>query len=159
MTPSRLSVGRGNRMAVKYSAKPKLACGTRLPGQVRSFWRGIVSSPKEEMAAFLSKREAEFDVYVQRYVDDARTPIEGTTVEWKESVAPMEHVATIVVKSPQDVLAPCRCKFCEDLSFNPWHGLAAHKPLGAVNRVRRSIYTEISNLRHGPNQRPRQEPR
>jgi hypothetical protein len=33
------------------------------------------------------------------------------------------------------------------LSFNPWRGLQAHRPLGAVNRVRRKVYLEISNHR------------
>ncbi|MGB0910983.1 MAG: catalase, partial [Nitrospirales bacterium] len=37
--------------------------------------------------------------------------------------------------------------FCEDLSFNPWHGLTAHKPLGGINRARRDEMKTISDLR------------
>src|SRR5262249_156398 len=67
------------------------------------------------------------------------------------------HVAKIVVPS-QDIMSEERAQFCEDLSFSPWHGLPAHKPLGLVNRVRRRAYVEISQLRHGLNGRPTKQP-
>jgi len=36
---------------------------------------------------------------------------------------------------------------CEELSYSPWHALPEHKPLGAVNRMRKAIYERISALR------------
>lgn len=44
------------------------------------------------------------------------------------------------------------------LSFNPWHALPEHKPLGAVNRIRRVVYTAVSKLWHQHNGVPRREP-
>ena len=32
-------------------------------------------------------------------------------------------------------------------SFSPWHGLAAHQPLGAINRLRRAIYEASAGFR------------
>jgi hypothetical protein len=36
--------------------------------------------------------------------------------------------------------------------------LPEHRPLGAVNRVRRVVYEQISTVRHELNQAPREEP-
>ena len=36
---------------------------------------------------------------------------------------------------------------CEQLSFNPWHALADHRPLGDFNRARRSIYDAMAAFR------------
>jgi hypothetical protein len=38
---------------------------------------------------------------------------------------------------------------CELLSYSPWHALPDHKPLGAVNRMRKGIYEAISAFRRG----------
>jgi hypothetical protein len=98
------------------------------------------------MQDVLASREMWFDFFVQRYVDD-RTPIEDALTEWKESVSPPVHVAKIIIPA-QDFSSAHRARFCENLSFNPWHCLAEHKPLGVTNRVRKIIYREISAYRH-----------
>ena len=58
----------------------------------------------------------------------------------------------------QDVGSSNRDWFCENLSYNPWHSLPEHKPLGLINRVRKQVYVEISNHRHKLNRVQRQEP-
>ena len=40
----------------------------------------------------------------------------------------------------------------ENMSFNPWHGLHAHEPLGDINRARGRIYAAISEYRRGRNE-------
>jgi hypothetical protein len=37
------------------------------------------------------------------------------------------------------------------MSFNPWHAVPAHKPLGGINRLRQAVYQAISKLRHEMN--------
>jgi hypothetical protein len=44
------------------------------------------------------------------------------------------------------------------LSFNPWHGIEAHQPLGSIMRVRRQAYESSSRFRHEMNAQPRREP-
>jgi hypothetical protein len=39
----------------------------------------------------------------------------------------------------------------ENMSFHPWHALAEHEPLGAINIMRRRIYPAIVQRRHGLN--------
>jgi len=47
----------------------------------------------------------------------------------------------------QSIDVPGRELACERTSFNPWHSLAAHRPLGAMNRVRRAIYDAMQQFR------------
>jgi hypothetical protein len=113
-------------------------------------------SLREALNRTLAGKEMSFDFYIQRYVDH-RTPIEDSKVEWKEEVSRLEHVAQIVIPS-QDGMSASRDPFCENLSFNPWHSLPEHKPLGLVNRVRRQVYVAISEHRHNLNGVPLHEP-
>jgi hypothetical protein len=145
MTSYRLGAGDG-RIAIKYTAKPRVG---QMPG-VGSRLRTFLSphfSLKENMQDVLASREMWFDFFIQRYVDERSTPVEDNLTEWTEKVARPEPVAKIIVPA-QDLSSPERAMFCENLSFNPWHCLAEHKPLGVVNRVRRMIYQEMSAYRH-----------
>jgi hypothetical protein len=107
------------------------------------------------MARRLAAGEARFDFLVQ-----PRAPtmsVEDTMTKWKEKAAPFIKVATITIPR-QQFDTPERREFGENLSFTPWHALPAHRPLGAVNRIRRVVYEATSKLRHELNQAPRREP-
>ena len=82
---------------------------------------------------------------VQFQSDGQRTPIEDAMVEWKESDSPYRPVARIRIP-PQRVDDPARLRVCED-SFNPWHALNEHRPLGSMNRARREIYQAMTDFR------------
>jgi hypothetical protein len=155
MTPYRLGVDPERRLAVKYTAKPRGAPKRSLLGGIKAYLRPGFSF-KDEINRTLSRGERSFDFYFQRRVDD-RTPIEDSKVEWTEAVSRPEHAATIVIP-PQDIMSDAQARFCENLSFNPWHGLLEHKPLGLVNRARRTIYLAISEHRHRLNDVRRSEP-
>jgi len=111
----------------------------------------------DNMVRHLAAAGAEFDFQVQMRTDPAATPIEDPTVEWMEAQAPFVPVARIVIPL-QAFDQPDRRAFGENLSFTPWHGLDAHRPLGGINRVRRTVYETISCLRHELNGVPRREP-
>jgi hypothetical protein len=78
-------------------------------------------------------------------------------IEWKEDQAPFHEVATVYIPR-QDIDSPRRNEFAENISFNPWHALPEHRPLGVINRVRKVVYDKISNVRHEMNSVERQEP-
>ena len=44
-----------------------------------------------------------------------------------------------------------RQSFGDNLSFNSWHCLAEHRPLGGFNRVRQMVYEEMYDFRHKHN--------
>lgn len=147
MSPSML----GPR-AVKFSTKPHPANITF--GPARNFADDIQPGFLfEAMAERLKSREAYFDFMVQFQKDPEKMPIEDTSVLWEESRSPFLKVATIRIPA-QDLLSPDMERFrasCEELSFNPWHSLADHKPIGGINRVRKAVYQAIANLRREKN--------
>jgi hypothetical protein len=49
-------------------------------------------------------------------------------------------------------------EFARKLSYNPWHTIAEHRPLGNQSRARRQMYFALSELRHDMNEVPRYEP-
>jgi hypothetical protein len=46
----------------------------------------------------------------------------------------------------------------EEMSFSPWHALAAHRPLGAIMRVRKQVYEAAARFRAQHNHLPIREP-
>jgi hypothetical protein len=113
---------------------------------------------RDNLVRHLAKMGAAFDFLVQRRTRPAAMPIEDPTIAWPESDAPFVPVARIEIPPQQGIDQPDALQFCENLSFTPWHGLAAHRPLGGINRVRRTVYETISSLRHQLNDAPRVEP-
>lgn len=61
--------------------------------------------------------------------------------------SPCVTVARITVE-PQMAWSPERSKAGDDrLSFSPWRGLAAHRPLGSIMRMRRHAYAMSARFR------------
>lgn len=142
MIPYQLGLG-SDRRAVKYSAR---ACSTvtdPIPEKPsHDFLRDALRNS-------LQKGDACMEFLVQPRTSDM-LPIEDSMTEWKETQAPFYQVATIRI--PEQVFdTPDQNKFCENLSFTPWHSLPEHKPLGAVNRLRKVIYDRISRVRYEMN--------
>ncbi|MCI0997306.1 catalase family protein [Pseudomonas corrugata] len=91
-----------------------------------------------------------FVLQIQRQDPGKYMPIEDTSVEWRESDAPFETVARIRVP-PQDFDTPKLNLACDNLSFNPWFGIEAHRPIGGINRLRKAVYEAVSDYRHSRN--------
>lgn len=146
------------RVAVKYRARP-VACGTRSP--ITDDGGGAASGDPDYLRAGLAARLATapacFDFMVQQRSAPERMPVEDPTVPWSETAAPFVTVASITIP-PQQFGSAADRSFCETLSFTPWHSLPEHRPLGGINRVRRTVYETISTLRHQLNRAPRSEP-
>ena len=138
--------------AIKFSARP---CAPR-PSPPNA-WSLSGNRLREAMAAELAQGDACFDFLVQMQGDPSRMPGDDSTGEWGESESPFVKVARLEI--PAQVFdTPARHQTCENLSFNPWHALPEHRPLGNLNRARRAVYDASSKLRHTLNVAPRQEP-
>lgn len=87
-----------------------------------------------------------FDFMVQLQVPDKNMPVEDTTVQWEEKDSPFVPVARIEIPK-QDIGPFMQSGFCENLSFNPWHSLPEHQPVGGLNRIRKAVYQGISRFR------------
>jgi hypothetical protein len=113
---------------------------------------------RANLVSALAAGEAAFDFGVQLRTDPGAMPIEDPTIAWSESASPFIPVARITI--PRQVFdTTMQNAFGENLSFTPWHGLEAHRPLGGVNRVRRLVYQAISGLRHDLNRMAAGEPK
>jgi hypothetical protein len=66
-------------------------------------------------------------------------------------------VAQITIPK-QTFSSPAQREFCENLSFNPWHGLQVHQPLGGINRARKVVMKALSDLRLTQRGMTRREP-
>lgn len=72
--------------------------------------------------------------------------IENASGEWPDNFV---HVATLTIPL-QEVDTPELQDRCERLTFTPWRGLEAHKPLGGINRLRRTVYEASVKARLAP---------
>jgi hypothetical protein len=132
------SFGAGS--AVKYMARPTSTRVSKLPERRSDDYL------RDALRAHLAATDASFDLMVQFFVDETRTPIENAMVEWTKDVAPWHTVARIRIPA-QSIDDPARSTRCEQMTFNPWHALTEHRPLGGMNRARREIYRALSEYR------------
>ena len=99
----------------------------------------------------LDRMPACFALQVQRQNPEHYMPIEDPSVEWSESISPFETVATIKVPA-QDFDSREQNLACDNMSFNPWHALPEHRPIGGINRLRKAVYEAVSIYRLERNQ-------
>jgi len=106
----------------------------------------------EAMAEQLRNEPACFDFMVQFQQDPVAMPIENAAVVWDEERSPFQKVATITIKN-QAFTSTENVAACEAMAFNPWQSLAAHQPLGGINRARKPVYSETAKFRIEENKR------
>lgn len=107
--------------------------------------------------AFFRTQPAEFIVAVQLNTGLDEMPIEDAQAKWPEESSQYQTVARVVLPV-QTAWDPVRDNFFEDLSFAPGHALAAHRPLGGINRARLVAYKTLSSLRLRENSKAQNEP-
>src|SRR5450631_1875318 len=149
MVPYQLGTDEG-RLAVKYSARGCSATSDPMPKKPRHDFL------RDALRRTLQSGDACMEFLVQPRTSDGMD-VEDSRIEWKEAEAPFYKLAIIRVP-PQTFDNPEQNKFCENLSFTPWHALPEHKPLGVTNRLRKVIYDHISRVRLEMNDTQREEP-
>ena len=141
----------------KFSVAPVAPALTALTGtEIDASDRpnAIRETVQSEMAGI----EGVWEFRVQLCRDLERQPVEDPTVEWKEDEAPFLKVATIRVR-PQDSWDPARVDAVDErMRFGVWTGLAAHRPLGNINRARNAPYRHSAEFRERFNGCPIHEP-
>ena len=109
------------------------------------------------MVAALDQGDVELDIRVQLQTDPHLMPIENNAVLWPERLSPRVSVATLRLPK-QKFDSPAQIKFARKLSYNPWHTIPEHRPLGNQSRARRRMYLALSELRQRLNDVPHYEP-
>ena len=114
---------------------------------------------RSQMHDFFKSTGGVWEVRVQLCTDISSMPIENSSVEWPEKDSPYLPVATISV-SPQNSWDHDTVRAVDDgMSFSPWHGIAAHRPLGSIMRARRTTYAHSAAFRSRNGVCPVREPR
>jgi hypothetical protein len=120
---------------------------------------GHYSALRDAIVEFFKTQTAEWDIGVQLCTDLKTMPVEDASVQWPEDQSAYQTVGRLIA-GRQDAYSPARRVFVDELlTFDPWHALAAHRPLGNVMRARRKSYEMSSRFRHEMNGRPLTEPR
>jgi len=114
---------------------------------------------RDAVVAFFKTNGGEWEVRAQLCTDLALMPIEDASVVWPEDKSPYRPIARIKVQ-PQTGWSETRSSRVDDaMSFSPWHGLDAHRPLGGIMRSRRQVYEMAKRFRAEKNGRIIEEPR
>ncbi|MBP2304779.1 catalase family protein [Azospirillum melinis] len=113
---------------------------------------------REAVTEFFRDHEAVWELRAQLRTDEERMPVEDASVVWPEDLSPYRTIARITVP-PQTAWSEERSRSGDDrLAFSPWHGLAAHRPLGSIMRARRLAYGRSAEFRMERNGCPMHEP-
>ena len=113
--------------------------------------RGAVSD-------FFAGHGGEWELRVQLCTDLQAMPIEDASVEWPQERSPYVAVARITVAPQPSTSADAGQAADDRIAFSPWHGIAAHRPLGAIMRVRKAVYEASKSFRAANNRCPIHEP-
>ncbi|HVE87776.1 MAG TPA: hypothetical protein VND93_33190 [Myxococcales bacterium] len=122
--------------AVRYALAPH---ATSAPGAKTPDGRDALG---EELAARLLQGPVVFDFRIQPFKDEATTPIEDASREWREEDSPFHTVARLTLPR-QDLRSPSGARlaaYVESLSFDPWHAGEDFRPLGNMMRARNAAY-------------------
>lgn len=115
---------------------------------------------REAIGTFFASIHApvEWVLRAQLCRDVERMPIEDASAEWDEAESPWQPVARLRAP-PQPAWDASVSAHAEDaLAFSPWHALAEHRPLGAINRARRVVMAASREFRSTFNRCPIREP-
>ena len=153
---------KNNWRAVKFRARPRqgLSPVERLVFSARAFLFqfGIRGSGDESAKNFLQRalydylatHNATFDLGIQLRTDRRSMPLDDATKKWKTWRllpwrAPASRFVTIgevSIGRDEHYAQPGMRKelqaFGQHLSYTPWHAVPEHRPLGSINRARRT---------------------
>jgi hypothetical protein len=124
-------------------ASPELKALTKSPLDVNGKPDGL----REAVTEFFASQGGVWELQVQLRINAETMPVENAAKVWPEDESPYIPVGRITVK-PQASWTPTKAKVVDEgYSFSPWHGLATHRPLGSVMRVRKAAYEAGARFR------------
>ncbi len=111
----------------------------------------ISTNIEDSMDIWLSSEE-ERKTWIEDVVNEMGNSLEAKTYRQKikqKKIAPRITVGRLEFNKLAKNQKVGNSKFCEDLSFNPWHGnIDFHKPLGQVSRMKQKVYNAVRRHRH-----------
>ncbi len=124
--------------AVRVRLVPAEGNGPAKPGAKRD-WGA-------DFNARLRERNLQWDLQLQPFVDEHRTPIEDASVNWSSPYTTVARL-TLPRQDGDSAQGQAFAKQAEAAIFDPWQALADHRPLGDVMRARKVVYFESQKAR------------
>jgi hypothetical protein len=128
---------------VKFASRPCRSVETRPLD-------GSDAELRNDLAARLADTDLCYEFLMQFYKAGVGLAIEDGMSEWTEDKAPFVKFATIHIPK-QRFATDDKLRYCDNLSYQPWHALPEHRPLGGINRARKIVYETLSDTRHNIN--------
>jgi hypothetical protein len=144
----------GEGQAMMYSVYPRSKVYRKIP---RLPLRPPDNYLRDNMVKTLAEQDVDFDLQLQLQTDPFRMPIENAAVRWPERLSPFVPAARLHIPR-QKFDSPEQLAFANNLSYNPWHCIPEHRPLGNQSRARHRMYWELSQYRQRMNNTPHKEP-
>jgi hypothetical protein len=110
---------------------------------------GKPNALRDSVVEYFAQESGEWDLKVQLNTDLQSMPIEDSTVPWPEDKSPYITVARLSLPAQDAWSSTNVATVDEGMSFNPWNGSAAHRPLGSINRARKPTYPASIGFRVG----------
>lgn len=149
--------------AVRYGNYVAKLCAAPLSDNLKALTGQLIehddgdSVLRDLVVDFFKHQGAEYELRAQLCTGVDQMPIEDASVDWPQALSPYQSVAKLTIP-PQQAYSHARRVFADDvLSFNPWHCIEAHRPLGSIMRARIKAYEASSAFRHERNAQPRIE--
>jgi Catalase len=94
---------------------------------------------RSDLIARLKAGPLTWALRAQLFQDDVSTPIEDTSVAW---VGPWVELGKVTLprQDPESARGQEITALVQQLSFDPWHAIQEHRPLGAIMRARAVTY-------------------
>jgi hypothetical protein len=141
----------------KYQLAPVSPDLTALNGRIIDT-KGRPNAIREDMAEAMRSTDAVWELRVQLCRDLETMPVEDPSQVWDEAESPFVTVATLHAPAQASWDEATVDRVNESMRFSVWTGLAAHRPLGGVNRARKPAYEHSSAFRARVNGCPIHEP-
>ena len=144
----------GEGQAMQYSFWPTSTRRTKVP---RLPLRPPDDYLREALASTLAATDVDLEMRVQLQTDSHLMPLENAGVLWPEELSPRLPVATLHLPRQSSSYA-AQLEFARRLTYNPWHSIAEHRPLGNQSRARFEMYKTLSMFRQAHNSVQHYEP-
>jgi hypothetical protein len=125
--------------AVRYALTPLQATDVPLPSARKNERARSADYLRDDLVKRLQQGPLAWDMKLQFFENETRTPIEDASVDWDTKYVTVARL-TLPQQDPTTAEGIAKTKLVESLSFDPWHALEAHRPLGAMMRARRHAY-------------------
>ena len=102
---------------------------------------------REDMGEVLIEQDSVWELRVQLCTDLEKMPVEDASIVWDEKVSPYVAVARLTVPAQLGWEHGVSEHQEQAVAYSPWRGLAAHQPIGGVNRARKPTYERSVQFR------------